>query len=324
MTNQMAIRAGVRQFENRFKPYLKTGKYNLYYAALVVDVGSGKIVGHYGGKGNSDLTTFGKGQPMASLIKPFVLHEYYLEQGGEVWLYDGPIANKRTPKNFDHPWTYRFVGVTDIIKYSKNAPVVNIREKTDAVELYRKVEDRFAQMGIMPDADLNFSDTKWCEINYPLGSRKMRLLDIAQSYQALVNNGKAMGISALQSDFNPKTQETGEPFPKIERQVFDSEASSVMLEAMQETIFGGTASSIRDLLPPGNVYYVKTGTSEHATKCFCSLSDGNLLILSYVNYGTIVNNRLELNEVPPVPLHNNSTATTLAAMLYKEMISKNY
>ena len=323
MANQTATRAGARQFENRFSPYLKKGKFNLYYAAVVVDVETGEIIGHYGGNGNTDLTTFGNGQPMASLIKPPVLQELTLELGEEVQLYDGPVPHKYTPKNFDHLWTYRFVGVGEIIKYSKNAPVVNIREQTDAVELYRKVEDRFAMMGIMPDPDLNFSDTKWCEINYPLGSRKMQLRDIAQVYQTLLNDGRAKGITALQSSFNPKTHEVMEISPKVDKQIYEPGSTDVITNAMEETIYGGTASSIRDMLPPGNVYYVKTGTTENATKCYCALSDGKILILCYVNYGTIVNSRLELNNVPSVPFHNNSTATSLAAMLYKKIISKN-
>ncbi|MCK9413949.1 MAG: transglycosylase domain-containing protein [Prolixibacteraceae bacterium] len=319
---QKMMVVGVKKFENQFRPFLKNGKFDLYYAAIAVEVGTGKIIGHYGGKGNTDLVTLGNGQPMASLIKPFVLQELILDQNEDIQLFDGPIKHKRTPHNFNNHWSYRFMGVPEILKYSPNAPMVNILEVTNPIELYKKVEARFVKMDISPDPDLNFSDKTWITLNYPLGSRKMRLIDITQAYQTLLNDGKAIKLYALQNIFDPITNKTECPALKNGKRVYHPNETHVITDAMKETIYEGTASTLHNILPRGFVYYAKTGTSENATKCYCVLSDGEILIVTYVNYGTIVNGRLELNNVPPVPFQNNKTATVLSACLYNELISK--
>lgn len=325
INNQEKITAGIRSFENKFKDYKRLGIYDLYSSAIAVDIKSGHIIGNYGGKGVTDLTTFEFGMPIASLIKPFVLLEM-LEQKLPVRLFDGKISTRgKTPENFNRKYSNQYVGLKEIIKYSKNAPIFNIREVTSPIALFSKVEDRFTKMGILKDPYLKIQDkTRLQEIedNYGLGSRNMRLIDIAQIYQALLNNGKYVKLTTVQSDFNPSTNKI-ELLDSIKsKQIYSSENARIINEALTQTINGGTASTLNHLLPKDREYYIKTGTSDRAIHGYCALSDGDILLVTYVTYGKVLNGRLELNETPPIPFKSGGrTAGVLAALIYNELTS---
>jgi membrane peptidoglycan carboxypeptidase len=322
--NQERLENGVRKFEDQFREYKRSGSYDLYTAAIALDVKTGRIIGQYGGQGVTDLTTINPGMPMASLIKPFVLLEM-LQEGRKINLFDGKIAGKKTPENFNHKYLNRFVGVQEILTNSLNAPIVNIREVTSPIDLFSHVENRFKSMELQKDPFLQIEDQRRkqeIEFNYGLGSRVMRLIDIAQAYQTLINDGKYVKLNAIQSAFNPNTNMIEHLDSLKSRQIYSSENVRIIKEALTHTI-DGTASTIKPLLPRDNVFYIKTGTADRAIHGYCMLSDGNLLIISFLSYGKIVDGRLELNNTPAIPLKSGGrTATVLAAMIYNQLQTK--
>lgn len=324
--NQQKLTSGIRKFENQFHKYRRSGSFDLYTAAIAIEVKTGKILGQYGGEGVTDLTTLYPGVQMASLIKPFVLLEM-LEDGIEINLYDGKIAGKKTPENYNHKYSNKKVGVIEILANSLNSPIVNIREVTSPIALFNKVENQFTAMNIPHDPFLHIEDPKRkseIEYNYGLGSRNMRLLDIAQAYQTLINNGKYVELNAIQTAFNPKTNELERLDSPTTRQIYGPEHVRVIKNALTHTIHRGTASTIKPLLPTDREYYIKTGTSEDAIHGFCALSDGKILIISFLSYGKVINDRLELNRTPSIPLKSGGkTATVLAANIYNEFTKGN-
>lgn len=299
LENQKKVAVAVQTFESKFSHDLRNGDYQLYSATLVVNIETGEVIGHYGGHGTSDLTRFSAGFPMSSLIKPFVLLEL-LEQGfpSNLQLYDGPIDGKFTPQNHNHQYLYRHVGIREILTDSKNAPMVNIREITNPLPLYRNVENRFNNMGISEDPFLNFNNTLMQQeliLNYPLGSRNMTLYDIAQAYQVLLNNGEYIKLSVLRKN----TQKQSRVINK--KRIYTRNALYIKSALQGPFMLGGTAHHLINQLPDGRVYYAKTGTSDGAKHGYTVLSDGNLMVVSYVTYGKNEDGHLELNDTPPIP-----------------------
>ena len=81
---------------------------------------------------------------------------------------------------------------------------------------------------------------------------------------------------------------------------------------------GGTGTHITHLLPETIRFYAKTGTSDKAIHGYTVLSDGQLLIVTYVTYGKVTDEHLELNETPPIPFESGvRSAGVLAAYMYR-------
>lgn len=323
LDNQKRIKNAIKKFDNQFRRYKIVDDYNLYSAAIVVNVKTGEIIGHHGGsEGVTDLSTLGSGNPMASLIKPFVLLEM-LENNVEIKLYDGKISGKQTPSNFNHIYSNKYVGIIEILSKSLNAPMVNIREVTDPITLFSEVEDHFKLMDIPSDPFLqleNPNKTRENAYNYPLGSRNMTLLNIAQTYQTLFNDGEFVKLSAIQSGFNPANNKTDE-YVSIKKQIYTRENTDKIKEALTYSL-NGTASSIKSLLPKNQTYYIKTGTSDESLHGYTVICDGELLIVSYTTYGKVINERLELNSTPTIPFKSGiKSAGVLAAFIYSELIN---
>jgi len=324
LLNQQKIANAISEFQFQMRGYTRSGKCNLYSAALVVDVTTGQILAHHGGQGVSDLTRFSEGNPMGSIIKPFIFLEM-LEDGFEadkIILYDGKIRGKKTPNNYNGVFSNEYVGMNYIIKKSLNAPVVNIREVTDAIALYEKVEDRFANMGISNDRflDLDNPDKRTeNELNYPLGSRNMTLFDIAQAYQTVFNNGQYVKLNVFPNSYDPYKNLNIE-YSVPQRQLYDlSNALSIKSALRQPMQDGGTGFSMTRFLPKNRVYFAKTGTSDRSIHGYTILCDGNILVVAYTTYGRVINGRLELNNTPPIPFGSGvKSAGVLAALIISE------
>lgn len=326
-TNDRILNA-VEKFETRFHNVMQVNGCDLYSSAIVVDVSSGSIIGHYGGEGVTDLTQFKNGNPISSGIKPFLFIEL-LEAGfkfNDVLLYDGQIKGKRTPKNYSKRYSNKYVGINEILGKSLNAPVVNIREVTNPLTLFGNVEGHFSEMGISKDGYLDLENPKRKnehEINYGLGSRNMNLLDIVQAYQALFNGGKYIELSAFSSVYNPLTGET-EKVNQKEQQIYSQENADLIAHALTSAMeSGGTGTPFKSLLPENVNFYAKTGTSDGARHGYTVLFDGNnTLIVSYVSYGRVENENLSLG-VMPIPFESGGrTAGILAAFIYSELQRK--
>ncbi len=326
-TNQQQVANAVKKFETRFQSVKQVNGCDLYSAAVVVDVKTGNVIGHYGGEGVTDLTQFENGNPVGSVIKPFLFLEL-LEAGfrfNDVQLYDGQIEGKRTPNNYSKRYSNKYVGINEIIGKSLNAPVVNIREITDPLTLFGNVEGHFSEMGISNDSylDLNNPQRKnEHEINYPLGSRNMTLFQIAQAYQTLFNGGQYLQLSVFASAYNPLTGKT-EKVNQKGQQIYSQENADLIVHALTNAMKdGGTGTPFKNLLPQDVTFYAKTGTSDGARHGYTVLSDGNTLVVAYVSYGRVENEHLSLG-VTPIPFESGGrSAGILAAMIYSELQNK--
>ena len=323
---QKQMSNAVKAFESKLHTYLKNGDYDLYSTALVVNIRTGEVLAHHGGNGVTDLAQFSGGSPMGSIIKPFILLEL-LEAGykPDITLYDGKIKGKLTPDNYNKKYSNRYVGINEILKRSLNAPMVNIREKTEAVPLYKKVEGQFTKMGIHEDNFLNLNSPQKHtenEINYPLGSRNMTLYDIAQAYQALFNNGIYKKLKVLTPDND--SQDT-EKKTENETQIYSVKNDQIIRSALSQTLQpGGTAAYLKGLLPGNKIFFAKTGTSDKAIHGYTVLCDDEILIVVHVSYGKIINGRLELNNAPAIPFGaGGRSAGLLAGLIYCEFNPKN-
>ena len=322
--NQARMAKAVRQFDNRFIQHKTKSGHELYSAALVVEVETGHILAHYGGQGVTDLTTFAGGSPMGSIIKPFILLEL-LESGiepDEVRLYDGKVKGRLTPNNYSRKYSNKNIGINEILGKSLNAPMVNVRQVTEAIPLYQQVEMKFASIGIAEDVFLDMEDPGKKgehEINYPLGSRNMTLYNIAQAYQTLFNGGLYMELTPFEGKYNPYTLET-EAIRTKAKQVYAKENAAVIKTALHHSMLpGGTGTHLSHLLPSDQKFYSKTGTSDGAKHGYTILCDGNILIVSFATYGKITGNHLELNDTPPIPFESGvRSAGVLAAYIYGE------
>ena len=322
--NQIRMAKAVGQFERKFFKMKRKEEHELYSAALVLDIETGYILGHHGGHGVTDLTTFAGGSPMGSIIKPFILLEL-LESGfspNEIKLYDGKIKGTLTPNNYSRRYSNQKIGINEILGKSLNAPMVNIRQVTDAVPLYQQVEMKFANIGINEDAFLNLEEPvkkNEHEINYPLGSRNMTLFDIGQAYQTLFNNGSYRELSIFTGKYDPYDNIYTDTRNKA-GQIFDSENIMIIKNALNHTMKpGGTGTHISHLLPHEQKFYAKTGTSDQAKHGYTILCDDDILIVSFVTYGKVTGNHLELNDTPPIPYESGvRSAGILAAYIYQE------
>lgn len=322
--NQMQMAKAVRLFKQYFLQSQKKSGYDLYSAALVVEVSTGNILGHHGGQGVTDLTTFAGGNPMGSVIKPFILLEM-LENNvasKELRLYDGKVKGKFTPNNYSRRYSNQMISINEIISKSLNAPMVNVRQVTEPVPLYRHLESRFATLGIGEDPFLQLENPDKLsehEVNYPLGSRNMTVFDIAQAYQTLFNDGRYRQLRVFKRGYDPYYLQDRE-IRHRQKPVYASENIQIIKEALHHTMLkGGTGTHIKHLLPKTPKFYAKTGTSDKAIHGYTILCDGQLLIVSYVTYGKVTGDHLELNDTPPIPFESGvRSAGVLGAYIYGE------
>ncbi len=323
--NQKNMIRAVSEFKSAMNSNLRKNGFNLYSAALTVDVQTGKILAHYGGEGVTDLVSFGNGYPVGSVIKPFLLIEL-LEAGwkySDVKLYDGKFDARQPPNNSSGYYSNKYVGINEILGASLNAPMVNIREFVNPIELFKKVEHRFSVMGIHSDPYLDLlihSKYREYEDNYPIGSRNITLFDLAQLYQTVLNGGEYRQLTLL-SSYNSSDSGQAVVLPQKHMRVYQQTAADSIKQALTYAMKpGGTATPIKRILPEGKVFYAKTGTSDKAIHGYTMLSDGKILIVTWVSYGKIYNGRLECNKSPAIPFESGAkSAGLLAGMIYNHL-----
>lgn len=323
--NQRKVSKAINRFQRSFRAQLKKRDFKLCAAAIAVDVTSGRIEGHYGGEGVANLASFGNGYPVGSVIKPFIIIEL-LENGwgfDEVQLYDGKMKGRFTPKNFSGTYSNQYVGIRKILGSSLNAPVVNVREYMTPMQLIENVEHRFAVMDFPPDRYLDLSNPDKSgeyEVNYPLGSRNMTVQNIAQMFQVLLNNGVYRKLSVL-TPAESIAAETADLHSNPEIQIYQPANANAISSALSYAMKpGGTGTHFRRFLPKGRTYFAKTGTSDGSRHGYTVLSDGKLLIVSWVSYCKEENGRLECNKTPPIPNGSGAqSAGALAAMIYSSL-----
>lgn len=323
--NQLKLKTAVKEFETRLSSYLKIGEYSLYSAALVVNVRTGEVIAHHGGKGITELTKFSEGNPIGSVIKPFVILQL-LEDGfaaDEIKLFDGKLNGRATPNNYSKHFSNRYVGIREILAPSLNAPMFNIDQLAEPISIFTKVENKFSSMSIKQDNSLQLENPlkkNEHKRNYPLGSRRMTIFDIAQSYQVLFNDGNFIKLHFLQSSYGINKKEMTK-YAAPQSQLYSSTNTQTIRTALRQTMAtGGTGSHIVGLLPQGKTYYAKTGTSDNSIHGYTVLCDGEILVVAWTSYGKIVNDHLELNATPSIPFESGvRSAGILSALIYSEL-----
>lgn len=327
LKTQEALEESVKNFQSKHHRVLTEDGFSLNTAALVVDIKSGAILAHYGGSNSSDQTTLGFGNPMASLIKPFIILEL-LEQGfkaEDLRFYDGPVRGMLTPRNHDRSYSLQDVDLQTVLKKSLNT-IVNLRLFTNTVGLFKKVEKRFEMMMIPPDPYLDFDQPQsraHLETNYPLGSRNMTLLNLAQAYQCLLNAGEAIPLRLIDSVFYSQSGWSKNPKNRQQLQVYSAKHATTIKNALKAPFEdGGTMYHLNSILPSGNVYFGKTGTSSGAKYGYTLLSDGSKLVIVQVSYCVNSEGIWTCNGGPSIPSGSGGHGAGLIAAEFFNLLSK--
>lgn len=290
--------------------YYKNGS-ELQVAALVVDVKTGHIIGHFS-SGLVDYNNFGQGYMIGSLGKPAIILEM-LRKGASpnLTLFDGKVGKRKTPANATHAWKNKQVSIKTMLSQSLNAPFVNICDVMPPKPVFESVEFAYEAIGITAKYDL-CSDI----YNYPLGNRMMTVFDVAQLYQTIFNGGTMI---KLQSECLNDTS-------NLTKRIWSSEHIAVIKGALSETIKTGTMQEHRNKLPKHKTFYSKTGTTSSGKPNWkggkdgwCVLSDGNILIVCWASYGKLNGNSIQLGTEP---LFGSSTAGLFAVKIYNELSNR--
>lgn len=285
--------------------YYKNGS-ELQVAALVVDVKTGHIIGHFSsGWVDYNFWDF----PIGSLGKPAIILEM-LRKGASptLTLYDGKVGKRKTPANATHPWKNKQVSIKTMLSQSLNAPFVNICDIMPPKPVFESVESAYESIGIMPHKDL-CSDT----YNYPLGNRQMTVFDIAQLYQTIFNDGIRIKLQA--ECLNDTTNFT--------KRIWSTNSINVIKDALSETIKTGTMQEHRNKLPKYKTFYSKTGTSSGKSNWrggkdgWCVFSDGETLIVCWASYGKRNGKQIKLGTEP---LFGSGTAGLFSVLIYNELL----
>ena len=320
--NHAKIQIAVDRFYNKFSLYKFSNDCKLYSAILVIDVKSGSIIGHYGGKGVSDLADFANGNPVGSIIKPFVLLEL-LERGLPVWLYDGKRKNKRLLNNYNRICSKEYKNADGILGPSLNSPFGNIDEVTEPISLFLDMEEKFSMMGIKSDNSIDLYDyrkKKEYMLNYPLGSRRMTIYDIAQAYQTLFNNGQYVKLNLIKKSFDPYMLKTNDI--QIEKKVIYERPNTYKIQDALKLVLkkGGTGATLNKYLPSDVQFMGKTGTTDKYKHGYTILCDSKTLVVCWLSYGKIEGNHIDFNNTPGIPLSSGgSSAGILAAFIFDEL-----
>lgn len=308
LKNENAMYAAYNKLKSE-KVYYKNGS-ELQVAAMVVDVKTGHIIGHFS-SGLVDYNEFGQGFPIGSLGKPAIILEM-LRKGASpnLTLFDGKVGKRKTPANATHAWKNKPVSIKTMLSQSLNAPFVNIRDIMPPKPVFESVESVYKAIGITAQYDL-CSDT----YNYPLGNRHMTVLDVTQLYQAIINDGAR---DSLRSNCNIDTT-------NLSKRIWSTDNIRVIKDALSETIKTGTMQEYRNKLPQHKTYYSKTGTSSGKPTWrggkdgWCVLSDGDILIVCWASYGKISGKHITLGTEP---LFGSSTAGLFAVKIYNELVKR--
>lgn len=290
------------------KVYYKNGS-ELQVAAIVVDVKTGHIIGHFS-SGLVDYNDFG-GFPIGSLGKPVIILEMFRKGASpSLTLYDGKVGKRKTPANATHAWKNKQVSIKTMLSQSLNAPFVNICDIMPPKPVFMNVEAAYESIGITAKYDL-CSDT----YNYPLGNRQMTVLDIAKLYQTIFNDGVR---DSLRSNCDVDTT-------NLTKRIWSSDHIAVTKDALSETIKTGTMKEYRNAVPQHKTIYSKTGTSSGKPNWrggkdgWCVLSDGETLIVCWASYGKITGKHITLSTEP---LFGSSTAGLFAVNIYNELAKR--
>ncbi len=298
LDNEEALGRAYAQLQT--KPAFRKNGSELHVASLVVDVRTGHIIGHYS-TGVNDYTDYRNGFPIGSLGKPAIVTQL-LESGvsPNMTLFDGQVGKRKTPKNANHGWSCKHVNITTMLSKSLNAPFANICDVANPRNTFLGVERSYQRMGIVSNEAL-------CEdtYNYPLGNRQMTVIEVANLYQTLINDGVHIPLRMLETDENIQAE-----------RIYEARHVAVVKNALSQTVLSGTMRAVRNQLPQGVTFYSKTGTSSRLRDGWNILSDGDILIVTWASYGRLNGDQLTFGTEP---LYGASSAGLFSVLAYNEL-----
>ena len=299
LENENAMRRAYETLQTK-NAFRKNGA-ELQVASLVVDVPTGHVIAHYSSGVAGDFTDYSRGFPIGSLGKPAIITQM-LSMGASpnMTLFDGQVGKRKTSKNANHGWTKRYVGITEMLSKSLNAPFNNICDVMNPRNVFLNVENAYGRMGIKTEEAL-------CEdtYNYPLGNRQMTVQEVASLYQTLMNDGVHIPLKVLESADSI-----------VATRIYEARHVQVVKNALSQTIVSGTMQAYRKELPQGVTYYSKTGTSSGLKDGWNVLSDGRILIVTWASYGRLRNGNMTFGSEP---LYGASSAGLYSVLVYNEL-----
>lgn len=301
--NQQKMQNAYAKFQKDFSKYLKKGNSTLCASALVVDVKTGKILGHLSEGTDEDLTLFGNGFEIASLIKLFILLEHAkYEKHTNIKLTNGR----------------KMLSNEDVIIQSDTKAIYNLDKVSNQIEIYKNVESRFNEMGINQDKYLDFKDENF-KFKYSYGHRNMTLYDIAQAYQTLFNNGVCIKLSPVTEIYSPITNKSNKN-QASKNQIYNPALTNYFTKCMEGVVNDkrGTAYGIKDLIKKPQNIMAKTGTTNNDEHGYIVISDGDILIIAHLTYGKVTNGMLKTGTHPIPHKSGGKSAGVLGAYIYNE------
>ncbi len=310
LKNQKKMETGYSNFEKEFDKFLKIGNVNLCVSALVVDVKTGKIIGHLSRGSDTELTIFGEGFGIASLIKPFIclkLIEYTKDLFVEL-------------SNGLH-----MLSIEDVIIRSSTEAIDNIGQVSDQIQIYKNVEESFNEMGIKQDTNYNFNNEKLdtddsdFKFRYSYGHRCITLFDIAQAYQTLFNKGEYIKLTPITEIYSPITRER-RVVQEPKKQIYNPALTEYITECMKGVINDkrGTAYGLKNIVKNSENLMAKTGTANNNEHGYIVISDGDILIATHITYGKDVEGIFKIGLYPIPYGSGGKSAGVLAAYIYNE------
>lgn len=321
--NQLRVEEAATSFSKRFQKQLAVDGYALEVSLIAIDIKTGQIEATLGNRKNSgaiaNFTDYGDGFQCGSIMKPLVFLELFESHdfNEETTLYNGDLKTyKYNPSNVGKKLLNKEVKVAEVLKYSLNKAAVNYREYADPLKVARRVETKLSKLEIASNPSYSLGES------YILGTKTMTPWEVAQAYQMLFNEGRAIPLSPWKYIIDPHLQDTIFDTKSKKPITSYSKASANSIKVLLPGAFetGGTCHRLLPFLPEGRQYYGKTGTTGKAKDGWTVLSDGQKLIVAWAGYVKNEDQVLTRKGAPAVPSKSGAgSAGILAAMAYSKL-----
>lgn len=321
--NQLKLEEATMAFSKRFQKQLTVKGYELEVSLIAIDIKTGNIEASLGNRKNSgamaNFTDYGQGFQCGSILKPLVFLELFENHDFDenTTLYNGDLeAYTYNPSNVGKKLLGKEVKVADVLKYSLNKAAVNYREYADPLKVARRVENKLSKLDVTSNPSYSLGES------YILGTKTMTPWEVAQAYQMLFNEGRAVSLSPWKYIIDPHLQDTIFDVRSKKSITSYSKASANSIKALLPGAFetGGTCYRLLPFLPEGRQYYGKTGTTGKAKDGWTVLSDGQKLIVAWAGYVKNEAGVLKRKGAPAIPSKSGAgSAGILAAMVYSRL-----
>jgi len=321
--NQLKLEEAVMLFSKRFSSQLVKEGYELEVSLIAIDIENGLIEATLGNRQNNgaiaNFIDYGQGFQCGSVLKPLVFLElfenYNFDKNSS--LFNGNLEQyKYNPSNFSSKFLNKDVTVRDVLKYSLNKAAVNYRIKANPLEVARHVENKLSKLGIASNPSYSLGES------YILGTKTMTPWEVAQAYQMLLNEGKAIELSPWKYIIDPHLQDTIHDGNSKKSKALYSGGTANELKLLLHAAFepGGTCNRLLKILPKDRTFYGKTGTTGKAKDGWTVLSDGEKVIIAWAGYVKNDKGILTRKNAPAVPSKSGAgSAGILAALAYSKL-----